>query len=43
MGDPNLGGGCVIANDVDSKRAYMLTHQLSRLPTGNVIITNHGA
>ena len=39
----DLGGGCIVANDVDAKRAFMLTHQLQRLPTGNVVITNHGA
>ena len=33
--------GFVIANDADPKRAFMLTHQMNRLNSGNIIITNH--
>jgi len=35
--------GMVIANDADHKRAYLLTHQLNRLNTSNLIILNHNA
>mmetsp|Transcript_26542 Transcript_26542/g.47667 ORF Transcript_26542/g.47667 Transcript_26542/m.47667 type:complete len:607 (-) Transcript_26542:1068-2888(-) len=37
------GQGLVVANDVDSKRAYMLIHQLQRSNTTNVCIINHPA
>jgi len=33
--------GFVIANDSDPKRAFMLTHQINRLNSGNIVITNH--
>ena len=33
--------GFVVANDSDSKRAYMLTHQMNRLNTANIVIINH--
>ena len=33
--------GCVIANDADSKRAYMLVHQLKRLGSPNFLVTTH--
>jgi 16S rRNA C967 or C1407 C5-methylase (RsmB/RsmF family) len=33
--------GFVVANDADSKRAFMLTHQMNRLNSGNIIIVNH--
>jgi len=35
--------GFVVANDADAKRAYMLTHQMNRLNTANIVITNHQA
>lgn len=35
--------GFVVANDADAKRAYMLTHQMNRLNTANIIIINHMA
>ncbi|KAI8319850.1 S-adenosyl-L-methionine-dependent methyltransferase [Martensiomyces pterosporus] len=33
--------GLVIANDADYKRACMLVHQMNRLNSPNIIITNH--
>jgi 16S rRNA C967 or C1407 C5-methylase (RsmB/RsmF family) len=36
-------GGFVIANDADHKRAYLLTHQMNRLNTANVMVINHFA
>ncbi|KAJ1902546.1 tRNA (cytosine-5-)-methyltransferase ncl1 [Coemansia sp. IMI 209127] len=33
--------GVVIANDADYKRACMLVHQISRLGSPNIIVTNH--
>ncbi|KAM3129222.1 hypothetical protein pb186bvf_018697 [Paramecium bursaria] len=33
----------IIANDVDAKRAYMLSHQLQRMSSAHVIITNYAA
>lgn len=33
----------MIANDADPKRAFMLTHQMNRLNTANIVITNHFA
>jgi multisite-specific tRNA:(cytosine-C5)-methyltransferase len=44
--DPSDAGratGLLIANDSDYKRCHMLTHQLKRLSSPNVIITNHDA
>ena len=35
--------GFVVANDSDPKRAFMLTHQINRLNSGNIVITNHMA
>ncbi|CEH15942.1 related to ncl1-trna (cytosine-5-)-methyltransferase probable orotate phosphoribosyl transferase [Ceraceosorus bombacis] len=35
--------GIIVANDSDIKRAYMLVHQSSRLPSANLIVTNHDA
>lgn len=32
-----------MANDADSKRAFMLTHQMNRLNTSNMVILNHNA
>src|SRR6195952_4215134 len=35
--------GLLIANDSDYKRAHMLIHQLKRLSSPNLIVTNHDA
>jgi 16S rRNA C967 or C1407 C5-methylase (RsmB/RsmF family) len=35
--------GLLVANDADYKRCHMLTHQLKRLSSANVLITNHDA
>ena len=35
--------GLLIANDVDYKRAHMLIHQIKRLSSPNLIVTNHDA
>jgi len=35
--------GYVIANDIDAKRAYMLTHQARRLNSPALFITNNDA
>ena len=35
--------GLLIANDVDYKRAHMLIHQMKRLNSPNLIVTNHDA
>ncbi|QSL66499.1 hypothetical protein MERGE_000879 [Pneumocystis wakefieldiae] len=35
--------GFLIANDVDSKRAYMLVHQIKRFNSPCMIVTNHDA
>lgn len=35
--------GLVIANDSDYKRSHMLTHQVKRLNSPNVMVTNHDA
>ena len=37
------GEGILVANDVNSKRAYMLASQLQRKPYANVVVTNHPA
>lgn len=36
----HLTGG-VVANDADSKRAYMLTHQLQRIDASGMLVVNH--
>lgn len=38
-----LPKGFVIANDADHKRAYLLTHQINRFNTSNILISNHNA
>lgn len=38
-----IPSGIVIANDVDNKRCYMLTHQAKRLQSPTLMITNHDA
>ena len=35
--------GFVVANDSDYKRSHMLTHQVKRLNSPNLIVTNHDA
>jgi len=35
--------GFVLANDADHKRAYLLTHQMNRFNTSNVVVANHNA
>ena len=35
--------GFVVANDVDAKRAYLLTHQARRLNLPSLFITNNDA
>ena len=35
--------GLLIANDMDYKRAHMLIHQVKRLSSPNLIVTNHDA
>lgn len=33
----------MVANDSNNQRCYLLTHQLKRLPSPNLIIVNHDA
>lgn len=35
------GSGIVVANDADSKRAYLLVHQVSHLKSSRIIVTTH--
>lgn len=42
-GDFGRATGLLIANDSDYKRAHMLIHQLKRLSSPNLIVTNHDA
>jgi multisite-specific tRNA:(cytosine-C5)-methyltransferase len=41
--DDGRATGILIANDSDYKRAHMLIHQLKRLSSPNLIVTNHDA
>lgn len=44
--DPSDDGratGILIANDADYKRSHLLIHQLKRLSSPNIIVTNHDA
>ncbi|KAI4251329.1 MAG: hypothetical protein LQ352_004918 [Teloschistes flavicans] len=41
--DQGRSTGLLIANDVDYKRAHMLIHQIKRLHSPNLIVTNHDA
>lgn len=41
--DNGRSTGLLIANDVDYKRAHMLIHQMKRLNSPNLIVTNHDA
>lgn len=38
-----FGTGLVVANDVDTNRAYMLIHQLHRSNTSSMVVVNHQA
>jgi multisite-specific tRNA:(cytosine-C5)-methyltransferase len=42
-GDYGRATGLLIANDSDYKRSHMLIHQLKRLSSPNLIVTNHDA
>ncbi|KAH9887114.1 S-adenosyl-L-methionine-dependent methyltransferase [Xylariomycetidae sp. FL2044] len=42
-GDDGRATGLLIANDAEHKRCHMLTHQLKRLSSPNLIVTNHDA
>lgn len=42
-GDNGRATGLLVANDADYKRCHMLTHQLKRLSSANLLITNHDA
>ena len=41
--DDGRSTGLLIANDKDYKRAHMLVHQMKRLNSPNIIVTNHDA
>lgn len=41
--DDGRSTGLLIANDVDYKRAHMLVHQMKRLSSPNILVTNHDA
>ncbi|KAI1845813.1 hypothetical protein JX266_008178 [Neoarthrinium moseri] len=44
--DPSDDGratGLLVANDAEYKRCHMLTHQLKRLSSPNILVTNHDA
>ena len=41
--DDGRSTGLLISNDVDYKRAHMLVHQMKRLSSPNIIVTNHDA
>ncbi|KAI9596681.1 S-adenosyl-L-methionine-dependent methyltransferase [Syncephalis fuscata] len=38
-----IPAGVVVANDVDARRAYMLVHQMRRLQSPSLVVTNHEA
>ncbi|OTA63765.1 S-adenosyl-L-methionine-dependent methyltransferase [Hypoxylon sp. EC38] len=42
-GDDGRATGLLIANDSDYKRSHMLVHQLKRLSSPNMLVTNHDA
>ncbi|KAI0387640.1 S-adenosyl-L-methionine-dependent methyltransferase [Hypomontagnella monticulosa] len=42
-GDDGRATGLLIANDADYKRSHMLVHQLKRLASPNLLVTNHDA
>lgn len=41
LGSGQKPKGGVVANDMDVKRAYMLTHQVKRINTGGIAVINH--
>ncbi|OQV01835.1 hypothetical protein CLAIMM_07126 [Cladophialophora immunda] len=41
--DDGRATGLLVANDVDYRRAHMLVHQMKRLSSPNIIVTNHDA
>lgn len=41
--DDGRSTGLLVANDIDYKRAHMLVHQMKRLSSPNLIVTNHDA
>ncbi len=41
--DDGRSTGLLVANDVDYKRAHMLVHQMKRLASPNILVTNHDA
>lgn len=41
--DDGRSTGLLIANDIDYRRAHMLIHQMKRLSSPNIIVTNHDA
>ena len=43
LADDGRTTGLLIANDADYKRAHMLIHQMKRLNSPNLIVTNHDA
>ncbi|PYH97919.1 S-adenosyl-L-methionine-dependent methyltransferase [Aspergillus ellipticus CBS 707.79] len=43
LSDDGRTTGLLIANDADYKRAHMLIHQMKRLSSPNLIVTNHDA
>ncbi|KAL3475881.1 S-adenosyl-L-methionine-dependent methyltransferase [Aspergillus californicus] len=43
LADDGRTTGLLIANDSDHKRAHMLIHQMKRLSSPNLIVTNHDA
>jgi len=43
FGDNGRATGLLIANDSDYKRSHMIIHQLKRLSSPNLIVTNHDA
>lgn len=43
LDDDGRSTGLLIANDSDYKRAHMLIHQMKRLNSPNLIVTNHDA
>lgn len=43
IGDDGRATGLLVANDADYKRSHMLVHQLKRLSSPNLIVTNHDA
>ena len=38
-----IPSGVIVANDADNKRCYMLTHQINRLQSPAIMVTNHDA